>query len=189
MIAAILAGGQSKRMGFDKACALVDAKRMIEHVINAVSDANLDYIVVAKDNKNLNIPADKFYCDLLEGQEVVNGLYTAFESTSEDKLILLGCDMPFISSKLLTYLANIDIEDFDAIIPFVNQREQGLLALYHKRSIEANRLLIEAGQLHFDRFRKNLNRKILLEHQLLAIDPKLKSFININEPHTLANYR
>lgn len=185
LAAAILTGGLSRRMGRDKARVLIDGEPMLARVIAAARDGGLaPFIVDRADRGDLELRRSfqlGVYHDLIDGMGPLSGLFTAFERTDHDRIFLLATDLPFLSGAMLRFIAEMDgWDDKEALIPLVDGKEQGLTAIYRRGAVERFRAEIEARAIQFDRFRASLDRKFIEEDQLRAIDPELRSFINVN---------
>jgi len=185
MIAAILAGGKSRRMGRDKAFVEYGGARMIDRALGAVRPCVDQVIIIANDPgayRELGVPV---YPDTIRGMGPLSGLYTAFEVTGADELLLVACDMPLLRPEVVRHIVSRALAPGEAVIPLAGGREQGLLAIYRRGAIDRWRERIEAASIQFDEFREGLERSFISEEELRAVDPALESFINVNAPGDL----
>lgn len=187
MIAAILAGGKSRRMGQDKAFLEFEGVPMIHRVINAVNPHVKNIVIIANDpqDKLLKSIGPLVYEDKIRGLGPLSGLYTAFEATGAGELLLVACDMPLILPEIIELLISYPDWSGDALIPVAGGREQGLLAVYRRSAIEKVRDKIESQSIQFDEFRKGLDKTLIAEDAIKLLDPDLRSFKNINRPEDL----
>ncbi len=187
MIAAILAGGQSRRMGQDKTFLEVDGVPMIERVIKAIKPSAPEIVIIANDPEerlmNLGFPV---YEDSIRGMGPLSGLYTAFEMTQAESLLLAACDMPWIKPEIIELLVSYPNWKTDALIPVAGGREQGLLAVYRRRAVEKVRDRIIKMDMQFDEFRQTLDKTLIDEKELRRLDSDLSSFRNVNRPDDLS---
>lgn len=187
MIAALLAGGQSRRMGADKAFLDAGGAPMIERVITAIKPEVRDLVIVANDLERFEKYGLSVYQDVIKGMGPLSGLYTAFEKTGADEVFLIACDLPLLSGKIVRLiLSRAAGTAADAVIPVVGGVEQGLLAIYRRPAIEKFRSRIEAASIQFDEFRNGLEREYIGEGELREVEPDLRSFTNVNTPEDLA---
>jgi len=185
MFAAILAGGKSVRMGRDKAMLEYHGTPMIRRVLEAVSPSVERTIIISNNPGALKGIDTQIYADMIRGMGPLSGLVTAFDATSADEILLVACDMPMISSVMARFIVSCSSLPGDAVIPVVNGREQGLFAIYRRRSVEKMWDRISAASIQFDEFRKNLDRTFIPESKLRRIEPSLDSFHNVNRPEDL----
>lgn len=188
MIAALLAGGQSRRMGADKAFLDAGGAPMIERVITAIKPEVRDLVIVANDLERFEKYGLSVYQDVIKGMGPLSGLYTAFEKTGADEVFLIACDLPLLSGKIVRLILSGAgaRAGGEAVIPVVGGVEQGLLAIYRRPAIEKFRSRIEAASIQFDEFRNGLEREYIGESQLREVEPDLRSFTNVNTPEDLA---
>jgi molybdenum cofactor guanylyltransferase len=99
VIAAILAGGRSRRMGTDKALVEFGGRPLAAHPIAAARAAGLDPVVIAKKPLELGVPV---WIDAYETSHPLSGLLTALE---RGPVVAIACDQPFVTPELLSALA------------------------------------------------------------------------------------
>lgn len=99
---AVLIGGDSSRMGCDKATFQVDGVEMANRVSRAATDAGADEILMVGGTqaraKNLQGTWTK---DLFPGEGPLGGVITALKSSAHDAVVVLSCDMPFITPAVI----------------------------------------------------------------------------------------
>src|SRR5690242_9714711 len=122
--AIILAGGQSKRMGSDKGLMLFKSKPLVSYVINALRSVTSNIIIVTSNNEYQQFG---FKCieDEFANKGPLAGIYTGLKNSSSEKNILVGCDMPFLSTSLLTNLL-INAGNEDVLLSHHNQMPEPL---------------------------------------------------------------
>jgi molybdopterin-guanine dinucleotide biosynthesis protein A len=102
---AILVGGDSSRMGSDKALYEVDGSTMAQRVADAATAAGASELLViggtAARAKKLTGTWKK---DLYPGDGPLGGVITALKASSHDSVVVLSCDMPFITDAVITSL-------------------------------------------------------------------------------------
>ncbi|MDE2774817.1 MAG: molybdenum cofactor guanylyltransferase [Chloroflexota bacterium] len=184
---AIIAGGQSRRMGRDKAFVELGGKALIEHVIRRSADlAQADTILIT--NKpaqyaRLGLPMRQ---DILPNKGSLGGIYTALLSAKRPDVLVLACDMPFVNISLLRYMVEQMDEDIDIVVPTVDGYPQGLHAIYKKTCIEPIARQLAADRLKIIRFYGQMRVRYLDETDYAAFDPLGRSFVNLNTPEELA---
>ncbi len=185
----ILAGGQSRRMGRDKAQLRLqsDGPTLLERAIislRAVVGDNL--IVIANQPKkyllDLVVVSDNF-----PGNGPLAGLEAGLTVSQMNYNILVACDMPFLQVPLLQALVNWANEgDWDAVVP-LNQEglPEPLCAVYQRRTLEVARDFLQQKRNKMADFLEAINTRYLTISYYEEFDPQLRSFKNLN---TLQDY-
>lgn len=113
---AVLIGGDSSRMGVDKATFEVDGVPMAERVARAAAEAGATEIMfvggVQKRAKGLSGSWKK---DAFPGEGPLGGLITALKASENDIVVVLSCDMPFITAAVISSLVR-GMEDAQATV-------------------------------------------------------------------------
>ena len=180
----ILAGGKSSRYGSNKALVKVNGARLIERAVAAMKTVFEQVILVTNtpdDYAFLELPMVQ---DLIKGLGPIGGIYTGLETISEKAGFFVACDMPFLQEGLLRHMLDVR-EDFDAVIPRMDWMIEPLHALYTKNCLQVIKASIEAHEYQIVKCLQLLRVRYLERGELLAFDPKLLSFFNINEPKDL----
>jgi molybdopterin-guanine dinucleotide biosynthesis protein A len=197
--AAILAGGQSRRMGVDKALLRLvpGGPTLIEQVAAAVGAVAGETLIVANDRRcaflNLPIVHDRY-----PGAGALGGIYSAVAAAAHDHCLVVACDMPFLSAPLLRALA-AQPRDYDVLAPFlpVAESRQGttggvyetLHALYGRGALAAMREQLEAGRYKIVGFFPRVRVRPFPVEEVRRHDPTLRSFFNVNTPERLTEAR
>jgi molybdopterin-guanine dinucleotide biosynthesis protein A len=136
--AAILAGGRGSRLGGGKATAELAGRPLISYPIDAARGAGLAPMVVAK--RGSELPA--LDCELVtEPDEPVHpllGIVTALGATGGPVLVL-GCDMPFVTAPLLEWLSGREPPTVAAMFGHL----EPLLGIYGKADAPSLRAALE----------------------------------------------
>jgi molybdopterin-guanine dinucleotide biosynthesis protein A len=184
--ALILAGGQSRRMGRDKAELRLpppDGPRVIDHVIKALAEvvARQDIIIVGGDREMLGLPTAP---DVLAGQGPLVGLYSGLRQTMRDWNFAVACDLPLLQPTLLRGLLSLADDGYDAIVPMLG-KGQTTCALYHRRILPTIERLLAEDVRSLRELLAALNTRYVAEGELRGWDGELVSFVNLN---TLEDY-
>lgn len=67
------------------------------------------------------------------GECPLAGIYTAMKQTEGETYTVISCDTPLVTRKTMAALEMKLTGNLDAVIPVCKNREQPLLAVYHKR--------------------------------------------------------
>lgn len=102
---AILIGGDSSRMGSDKATYEVEGSPMAVRVAQAAQSAGASEILLiggtqAKAKKLVGT----WKKDAFPGEGPLGGVITALKAAAHDSVVVLSCDMPFITDAVISSL-------------------------------------------------------------------------------------
>jgi molybdopterin-guanine dinucleotide biosynthesis protein A len=102
---AILIGGDSTRMGADKATYEVDGVSMAQRVADAASAAGASEILfIGGTQARAKKFSGTWKKDLYPGEGPLGGVITALKSSSNDSVVVLSCDMPFVTDSVISSL-------------------------------------------------------------------------------------
>jgi molybdenum cofactor guanylyltransferase len=103
-LVAVLAGGRGRRMGGAKALAELDGAPLIARPLAAAAAAGLEAVVVAKAHTPLPALAVPVWREADEPVHPLLGVVAALER-AQRRVVVVGCDMPFVTPDLLRRLA------------------------------------------------------------------------------------
>lgn len=125
----LLAGGESTRMGRDKALIEVSGQTMFSRPL-ALLRQFFFQVIIAGNRPDLALPGIPAVPDLYPGS-ALGGLHTGLAEARTDWIFVIACDMPYPDSRLLEML--LDMKDgFAAVVPETPRGYEPLFALYHK---------------------------------------------------------
>lgn len=184
---AINAGGQSRRMGRDKALVELDGRPMLEHVIERVSGlGQAQTLLVSNDHAAHTRFGLPMVSDSLPDCGSLGGIYTALMHSQCDHTLVVACDMPFLNPTLLRHMLALCEGGYDVIVPRVEGYPQGLHAVYSQACAAPIRGQIEAGRLKVIGFYDQVRVRYLDEDEWRPLDPTGRALNNINTPEELA---
>jgi molybdopterin-guanine dinucleotide biosynthesis protein A len=182
---AILAGGQSSRMGENKALVTIGGLPLINRVISRVSSLSEDLFIVADAVEvyaHLGLPV---YPDLIPGKGPLGGLYTAINHAQGGDVLVVSCDQPFLNTSLLRYLLDLRA-GYDVVVPLNRENyPQSMHAVYGKRCAAPIRQDINADRLKVIGFFPAVRVRQVAGAEIDRFDPHRYSFMNVNTPHDL----
>jgi len=181
---AILAGGQSSRMGQDKSFVKLADKPLIAHVIERVQTLGLPIMIIANQPEAYQVFGLPVFTDVLPNRSSLTGLYSALHHSPSNYTLCVACDMPFLNPNLLNYLISLCTND-DAVVPIFDGHPQGLLAAYRKTCLEPMRQQLEQNHLKIRDLYALLQTRWVDETSLRQYDRDLNSFVNVNTPEVL----
>lgn len=181
---AVLAGGASSRMGYNKSFALLDGEYMLVHTLRAldvvsVRHQNAPLFIVANDQAAYQQFGRPLVSDVLPGRSSINGLYSALWHSPAQYTLCVACDMPFLKPALLTVLIEA-AHTVQAVVPRVDGHLEALCAIYAKTCLEPLKAAILADTLKIQTALASLQTRFIEAEELRRVDPDLTSFVNIN---------
>jgi molybdopterin-guanine dinucleotide biosynthesis protein A len=193
--AAVLAGGQSRRMGTDKALLplVAGGQPMLGVVLERLSAVADDTIVVADDQARYAAFGVRVVPDLSRDVGALAGIQAAIASSAHEHCLVVACDMPFLSLPLLRRMAD-EPRDYDVLVPLIpgesRQRDDGLVfqtlhAIYSKRCLPFIEKRIAEGRKQVVGFFDDVRVRTLDVAEITRWDPDLWSFFNANTPEAM----
>lgn len=171
---AILAGGKSSRMNYNnKAFLSYKDKTFIEHIIGCGKDYK-EVIIVANDEKLYERFNLRIVKDIYVGNGPLSGIHTALKNSITDKVLCIACDMPLINKEIINTLGNYS-ENYDVLVPKVDNRLQPLCSIYSKNIINNIEHRLNKNENKLQKLIKSLDYKVIEGF-------KVYEFSNINTP-------
>ena len=180
----IQAGGQSSRMGEDKALKPFLGKPLIQRVIDRLSPIADELLVTTNRPADYAFLNQRLIADLKPGRGALGGLYTAIASASHPFVAVVACDMPFASKSFFESAHRLIVQkEADVVIAKTEAGYEPLHALYRREAcLPAIEAAIEADQWKVVSWLPNVNTRILSPAELKLFDPTGLCFWNVNTP-------
>lgn len=175
-ICVILTGGQSRRMGSDKALLALDGETLSLRLGQRMAAFAPVYFSVDRAGR---FPVGGYgeLPDVYPGQGPLNGLVSAFRQTDAAYALLVATDMPNVSPAAAEHLAE-NIGSYDVCL----YGQEPLFALYSRACLALAERCLEEG--------KRSMRALLERVDLLRLVPEEEGlFANLNTPEEWARYR
>jgi molybdopterin-guanine dinucleotide biosynthesis protein A len=184
----IQAGGQSSRMGEDKALKTFLGRPLIQRVVERLSPIADELIVTTNrpdDYRFLDLP---LFSDVKPERGALGGLYTAIASATNPIVAVVACDMPFTSPTLLEAARRIlTDENVDVVIAKSAEGYEPLHAVYRTETCQpAIAAAIEADQWKVIAWFPQVKVRVLTSEEIKRYDPSGLAFWNVNTPEEFA---
>ncbi|MDY6985936.1 MAG: molybdenum cofactor guanylyltransferase [Candidatus Thermoplasmatota archaeon] len=185
---AILAGGQSRRFGAEKANLPFGQSTLLEAVVNRLREIRKEIspeseiMIVKKPESEVNVADVKIIDDSSKKDGALIGVHTALIASATDKCFIFACDTPFLSRKLICKMLGMN-DAYDALVPIHKKGIEPLHAIYSRRCLKAIDLCIEMESFSAHSMLKRVNTRFIQAKQFC--DPEV-AFININ---TMEDYK
>ncbi|MEK6744104.1 MAG: molybdenum cofactor guanylyltransferase [Nitrospirota bacterium] len=177
----ILAGGENRRMGRDKAFLDIDGRPMIAHILDVFSKLFERIIVVTNmPDRYRNYDVD-VTGDVLDIRGPLTGIYSGLLRSTDEYNFVAACDMPFLNPRLISYMGKIAAGQ-DAVVPQFNGFLEPLHAIYSKRTLSTIESHIRSNERRIYPIFDHLDVRYLTEDEIHRFDPDRRSLKNINTP-------
>jgi len=185
--ALILAGGDSRRMGSDKTQLVLGDATLLERAVASVAPLFARVLISVRNYRpEITLPQ---VCDAYPDAGPLAGLCAGLAHANTPWVFAIAADMPFVQPALIEALAGRRA-DFDAVVPRVHGYLQPLAAFYSVRALDRLEAILAAGgSRSLRRALETLKVATVNESDLLAADPTLRSFFDLDTPDDLAAAR
>jgi molybdopterin-guanine dinucleotide biosynthesis protein A len=183
--AAILAGGRARRLGgADKASLAVGRARIIDRQLAALSTVADDVRIVTNASGRYGDLGVRVVPDAIAGAGPLGGIYSALLDAAHERVLIIACDLPFITPALLERLVaeSGTGDEVDAVVPRSARGLEPLCALYTKRCAATVKSRIAIGALQVAGLLDAVRTRVLDPDTLAPYDEGAL-FDNVNTPH------
>ncbi len=182
--AVLLAGGESRRMGKDKAALLFRGKPLWQIQLELLRKLEpMEILVSARSDPPWRPPHMQFVADDPPSRGPLSGLTASLAGMRGTHLLALAIDMPFMSGIYLRSLCD-QIEPSRGLLPIIGDRAEPLAAIY---PVDAHVDFVEA--LSGTEFSlQSLTKKLVKAGKLCALNVAKEEemlFRNLNDPADL----
>jgi molybdopterin-guanine dinucleotide biosynthesis protein A len=189
----ILAGGESRRMGTEKARLVLDGQSFVERIARELSSVTSSIKVVGDkvSPAELNLPIDiQSAPDVYPQWGALGGVHAALSACSESWALVVACDFPFVTGELFASLASVR-QDFDAIAPIQQDGiPQPLCSLYRvEPCLSLAERLIKSGERKPITLLQSVRTRWVLFNELSLLKGADCFFDNINTPEDYARVK
>lgn len=141
--ALILAGGDSSRMGQDKAGLLLDGTTLLQRATVTMQQVFPEVIVSVRQPRAE--VALQQVCDAEADGGPLAGLVAGLARVETPWMFAVACDMPFIQSAVIERMAELRGEH-QAVVPLIGGHPQPLFAFYSKQALPVMREALASGE-------------------------------------------
>ena len=187
--AAILAGGRATRFGGrDKSALLVQGRPIVERQLAELSAVTDDILIVgarafqASDRVRL-------VADIVPGCGPLGGLHAALIAARGDRVVVVACDMPYVSAPFLAYLAGLagrrepgKADGFDAVVPQTERGYHPLCAVYTHAVIAPIERRLSAGHFTMTDLLADVRLRVVAADEIARFGDPHRLLANVNTP-------
>jgi molybdenum cofactor guanylyltransferase len=181
----LLAGGESRRMGTNKALLPMSEGTSIQNIARELKKVAESVLLVTNtpgEYEFLHLPSIK---DSFIGLGPLAGLHAGLAAATTDVVVVAACDMPFIKSAIIEEMVE-NLGEYDAVVPEIDGQLHPLFAVYRKACLPSIISCLEMKQLKMINFLDKIDVHTLKDSdfRLKRETPDLFSymFYNMNKP-------
>ncbi len=184
----VQAGGQSSRMGEDKALKPFLGRPLIQRVIEGLAPIADEMIVTTNRPAEYGFLNQRLVPDLKPGRGALGGLYTAIASASHPFAAVVACDMPFASKSFFESAYKLLVkEEADVVIAKTDEGYEPFHALYRRETcLAAIEAAMDADQWKVIAWFPQAKVRTLSPNELKIFNPSGLCFWNVNTPEEFA---
>jgi len=185
MSAVLLAGGESRRMGQDKATLLFRRRPLWQIQLELLRKLQPSEIFISARTDPLWRPKEfPFIADVPPSRGPLSGLAASLAQMHTTHLVALAIDMPFMTEKFLRYLC-AKIEVSRGVVPKIANRAEPLAAIYPREAEIDFRSALNGADFSL----QSLTRRLVDSGKLRVFsvtELEKRFFFNVNETSDLA---
>ncbi len=181
--AIVLAGGQSLRLGQDKALLVLDGQPLLVRTLGRLAALSDDLIVVANDPgrySHLQLHA-RLVPDERPDVGSLMGILSGLRVARYPYALVAACDMPFLNVALLRHLLYL-VPGYDVVIPCLGDEVEPLHAVYGQSCLPAIEQILAQGRRRIIAFFDLVRVRHVPQVEIDSFDPEHLSFLNVNTP-------
>jgi molybdopterin-guanine dinucleotide biosynthesis protein A len=184
----IQAGGESRRMGQDKALLPFLGQPLIQRVAAKMASLADEVLVTTNRPDDYAFLGLRLGSDLRPGRGALGGLYTALSLASQPVVGIVACDMPFASASLLAHQVELlETEAADVVIPLLEGGYEPLHAVYRRETcLPAVEWALDHDLWKLIAWFPRVKVRTVSLEECRQYDPTGLTFANINTPQELA---
>jgi len=181
MTGIVLSGGESRRMGRDKAFLKLDGVPLIEHVLRTLRIIFPRIIIVTNNPSAYVLYEAVVVTDAVDKQGPLTGIYSGLLHSRDEHNFVAACDMPFLNPDLIAYMAGL-ANGYDIVVPMIAGRVEPLHAIYSKGLLPLIEKSLQWDARQIQGIFSEARVRYVTETELDRYDPEHRSFKNLNTP-------
>lgn len=177
----ILAGGENRRMGTDKAFLDIDGRPLIDHILDVFLTLFDRTIVVTNTPDRYRSYDVEVTSDALDLRGPLTGIYSGLLRSTAEYNFVAACDMPYLNPELISYMGEISAGK-DAVVPQFDGFLEPLHAIYRKGIIPVMEAQLRQQDRRIRGLFDHIEIRYVTEEEIVRFDPLKRSFRNLNTP-------
>jgi molybdenum cofactor guanylyltransferase len=179
-------------MGRDKALLHLGGRRLLDRVRDALTPVVERVRVMGapaprRAGSDISAEGPEFrdfeaQPDLHPGLGPLSGIHAALKTTEFQAVLVVACDLPFVTTAFLRGLADRLGPADQAVVPVTPSGPVPVCAVYRVTALAALEARIARGELSARDFAASLDARIVEGEELSALDPERLCLLNVNTP-------
>lgn len=175
LVAAILAGGGARRLGgINKAALEIAGAPIADRQLAVLRALAADVFVVGHADPLWAERGVRVVADDIPDAGPLGGIYTALRHSPAERTLVVGCDMPFLSTEVLQRLAAVS--GADVVVARSARGIEPLCAIYTRRCMDDIRARIARGAYEASALPAGVQIAEVGVEDVFV-------FVNVNTPH------
>lgn len=176
----LLAGGQSRRFGSNKALASLGGYRLIEYPAQVLAGLFRELLLISNSPELYAFLKWPMARDLHPGGGPLAGIEAALSHAATPYIFVAACDMPRLNRALITHLCTL-ADGYDAVIPMTARGWEPLHGVYSRSVLPTISAALADGKHKLQMVLSGLKVREVGEAEMLAVSETAReSFRNIN---------
>src|SRR5262245_45765875 len=182
--AALLAGGESRRMGRDKATLLFRGKPLWKIQLDLLRELEPEEIFVSAQADSIWRPSDcRLVLDDPPSRGPLSGIAASLGQTRTPHLLVLAIDMPWMTSDYLEFLC-AQVKIGRGIVPKIGERAEPLAAIYPREVAPEFQNALRGPDFSLQSLIRDLVATGKLR-EISVMEGEKSLFLNVNVPSDL----
>ena len=177
----ILSGGQSTRMGTDKALIQINEKTLLENIIQ-ICQPLCAHILISSNNSAHEKFGYKIVPDEIKNCGPLGGIYSCLKKSETDWNFVISVDSPFVEPEFVSFLIS-ETGNYDAVAPAHDLGKEPLIALYHKNCLEIIEKMLNSKNYKMTNLLTTINTRFVDSQKWVEEFPEI--FRNLNTPEDI----
>lgn len=177
----VVAGGESRRMGRDKALLPWGEATLLDHAVRRLEPCCDGVRILCGPQlryTDRGFPTD---VDAVPGAGALGGILTGLLALQDGLGLFLAIDVPRVPVALLRRLIEL-ADGFDAVVPVSPAGPEPLCAVYSLGCLEPVRRQVVAGELRIIDFWSKVRLREVRTEELAVFGDPATLFVNVNTP-------
>lgn len=180
----LLAGGQSRRFGTNKALAVLAGRRLIEHPAGVLTTLFAHRLLITNTPEQYTFLGWPMTGDRFPDAGPLAGIHAALSAAADPRIFVTACDMPLLNPDLIRLLCE-SAGEWDAVLPCSDQGPEPLCAVYDKAALPVIAQALARGDNRIQEVLQALRVRLVAGPDLHRLVVDNQPFVNINRPADL----